>query len=320
MKGYKVFNPDWTCRGYQYTCPGTFEEDVVPSVGHCGFHFCENIIRCFSDYSFDPNNKVAEVIAVGDVDSNRTRYCTNKIRIIREVPWDEVIKIANIGSKCYGFGNVGCYNNGNFNIGDSNDGKFNVGNKNKGSVNLGRCNIGNCNIGDYNIGGFNTGYKNNGNNNTGDHNIGYSNSGQSNRGHHNSGRHNIGNNNSGDWNKTRFSSGCFCTQEPKILMFNKPSEWTFHDWDMSEARYILNRMPFDIEHIEYVKLEDMSIEEKAEHPESKITGGYLRIVNNHTCAQDWWAKLSKEDKSVVMTLPNFDKDIFKEITGIDVDE
>ena len=31
-KGYKVFNPDWTCRKKQYTCPGKFEEDITPSV------------------------------------------------------------------------------------------------------------------------------------------------------------------------------------------------------------------------------------------------------------------------------------------------
>lgn len=31
VKGYKVFNSDWTCKGKQYTCPGTFEEDVNPS-------------------------------------------------------------------------------------------------------------------------------------------------------------------------------------------------------------------------------------------------------------------------------------------------
>lgn len=32
VKGYKVFNPDWTCKGKQYTCPGKFEEDVEISV------------------------------------------------------------------------------------------------------------------------------------------------------------------------------------------------------------------------------------------------------------------------------------------------
>ena len=27
VKGFKVFNPDWTCRDKQYTCPGKFEEE-----------------------------------------------------------------------------------------------------------------------------------------------------------------------------------------------------------------------------------------------------------------------------------------------------
>ena len=25
VKGYKVFNPDWTCMEKQYSCPGKFE-------------------------------------------------------------------------------------------------------------------------------------------------------------------------------------------------------------------------------------------------------------------------------------------------------
>ena len=29
VKGYKVFNPDWTCRGFQYEVGKIFEEDVV---------------------------------------------------------------------------------------------------------------------------------------------------------------------------------------------------------------------------------------------------------------------------------------------------
>lgn len=41
VKGYKVFNPDWTCMNKQYTCPGTFEEDVNPSVCNVGMHFCK---------------------------------------------------------------------------------------------------------------------------------------------------------------------------------------------------------------------------------------------------------------------------------------
>ena len=63
VKGFKVFNPDWTCKDKQYGCPGRFEEDITPSICNKGMHFCKRASDCFSYYSFDPNNKVAEVIA-----------------------------------------------------------------------------------------------------------------------------------------------------------------------------------------------------------------------------------------------------------------
>lgn len=40
IKGYKVFNSDWTCRGFQYEVGKIFEEDIIPSCCDCGFHFC----------------------------------------------------------------------------------------------------------------------------------------------------------------------------------------------------------------------------------------------------------------------------------------
>lgn len=55
-------------------------------------------------------------------------------------------------------------------------------------------------------------------------NIGYNNSGNYNIGGRNSGNYNNGNRNSGDYNKCNFSNGCFNTVEPKIYLFNKPSE------------------------------------------------------------------------------------------------
>ena len=39
MEGYKVFEPDWTCKGFQYEVGKTFEEDVTPSCCNRGFHF-----------------------------------------------------------------------------------------------------------------------------------------------------------------------------------------------------------------------------------------------------------------------------------------
>ena len=43
MEGYKVFEPDWTCRGFQYEVGKIFEEDVTPSCCNRGFHFCKAI-------------------------------------------------------------------------------------------------------------------------------------------------------------------------------------------------------------------------------------------------------------------------------------
>ena len=128
---------------------------------------------------------------------------------------------------------------------------------------------------------------------------------------------NSGNRNSGDWNKCGFSNGCFNTTSPKIYLFNKPSEWTYEDWLNNEARYLLNQIPGDV--LGYIWLSDMTDKEKAAHPEAETTGGYLKILDNSECAVIWWRGLSDGQKAIITAIPNFDKAIFKEITGIDVD-
>ena len=125
VKGYKVFNPDWTCKGKQYTCPGTFEEDVNPSVCNVGMHFCKNAADCFRYYDFDPNNHVAEVIAHGTVAEGEDKCATNKLEIVREIPWAEVLEIVNTGKACTGRCNSGDWNSGNRNSGDWNSGDWN---------------------------------------------------------------------------------------------------------------------------------------------------------------------------------------------------
>ena len=277
VKGYKVFNPDWTCMNKQYTCPGTFEEDVNPSVCNVGMHFCKNAADCFRYYDFDPNNHVAEVIAHGTVAEGEDKCATNKLEIVREIPWAEVLEIVNTGKAC-----------------------------------TGRCNSGNRNSGDWNSGNRNSGNRNSGNRNSGDWN-----SGNWNSGNWNSGDRNSGNRNSGDWNKTSFSNGCFNTVSPKIYMFNKPTDWTLEHWLNCRARYLLNQI--DDCPLEYVWFDSMTDEEKAAHPEAKTTGGYLKDRTTADNARKWWAGLSADDRNIIFSLPNFDAEIFKEITGIDVD-
>ncbi len=258
VKGFKVFNPDWTCspngNTKQYTCPGKFEEDITPIRCGYGMHFCKKAADCFNYYNFNPKNKVAEVIAYGDIVEEGNKCCTNKLEIVREILWAELLEIVNMGKGC---------NSGNRNSGNRNSGDWNSGNRN-------------------------------------------------------SGNRNSGNRNSGDWNKCNFSNGCFNTTSPKIYLFNKPSEWTYENWLNSDARYLLNQIPGDV--LEYIRLSDMTGEEKAAHPEAETTGGYLKVLNNSECAAIWWRGLSDRQKAIITAIPNFDKAIFKEITGIDVDE
>ena len=326
VKGYKVFNSDWTCLGKQYSCPGTFEESVSPSVCNVGMHFCKNAADCFRYYDFDPNSHVAEVIAHGTVAEGDNKCATNKLEIVREIPWAEVLEIVNTGKSCTGRCNSGNRNSGNWNSGDSNSGNKNSGNWNSGNWNSGDSNSGNCNSGNRNSGNRNSGNRNSGNwnsgncnsgnRNSGNWNSGNCNSGNRNSGNWNSGNRNSGNWNSGDWNTTSFSNGCFNTVSPKIYMFNKPTDWTFEQWFNCRARRLLNEI--DDCPLEYVYLSDMTDEEKAAHPEAETTGGYLKERTMADNARKWWEGLSADDRNVILSLPNFDAAIFKEITGIDV--
>ena len=126
VKGYKVFNPDWTCRGFQYEVGKIFEEDVKPSCCDRGFHFCEKAADCFSYYSFNSENRVAEVIALGEVDTDGKKSCTNKIQIVREIPWQEFLTIVNTGKDCTGLCNTGNRNTGDWNKSSFNTGCFNT--------------------------------------------------------------------------------------------------------------------------------------------------------------------------------------------------
>lgn len=137
VKGYKVFKPDWTCRGKQYTCPGKFEENITPVIYERGMHFCKKAVECFNYYDFNPVFKVAEVIAYGTVEEKGDKCCTDKLEIVREIPWAEVLELVNTGIRNTGIGNSGNYNSGNYNSGDRN-----TGNNNSGDFNSCNCSNG----------------------------------------------------------------------------------------------------------------------------------------------------------------------------------
>ncbi len=123
VRGYKVFNPDWTYKGFQYQIEECYEMDEKPMVHIRGFHFCKNLIDCYDSYDFNKENKVAEIAAYGEIDTDERTYCTNKIKIERELKWEEVLSIVNTGKSCIGLGstgykNIGYYNPRDWNIKD----------------------------------------------------------------------------------------------------------------------------------------------------------------------------------------------------------
>ncbi|EML0725013.1 pentapeptide repeat-containing protein [Clostridioides difficile] len=270
IEGYKVFNPDWTCRNFKYEVGKTYEHDGDIEVCEAGFHFCQKVIDCFNYYYFDNKNKVAKIEAIGLIKTDGDKSVTNKITIVKEIKWEELLNIVNIGNNNTGYGNTGDYNTGSYNTGD------------------------------YNIGSYNTGYRN---------------EGCCNEGCWNTGNYNIGNCNSGEWNIGDCNAGVFCTDVPKIRMFNKETDLTYEDWINSDARNILKRNSYLTK---WIHIDDMTEEEKENNPGYEINNGYLKVFTFEEMCKNMWNNLTDEEKKIIIDIPNFDADIFKEITGIEV--
>jgi len=310
IKGYKVFNPDWTCRGFQYEVGKIFKHEGNIEMCGAGFHFCRKLADCFNYYEFNSNNKVAEVEAIGNVETRDDKSVTDEIVICKELSWHEVLDLCNTGNWNTGDRNAGNCNTGNWNTGDWNTGNRNTGNRNTGDWNTGNGNTGNGNTGNCNTGNCNTGICN-----TGDWNTGNYNTGDCNTGDYNTGICNTGNYNTGNWNTTNFSTGFFNSIEQPLYIFNNPTDMSRNDFNSLLA---VRAMRWKYENNWWIYSENMTDEEKANHPEHETTGGYLKTVDFKTACGLMWNNMSDDEKAAVKDIPNFDADVFEEITGIDV--
>lgn len=54
------------------------------------------------------------------------------------------------------------------------------------------------------------------------------------------------------------------------------------------------------------------------YPEYEVVGGYLKILDESECGQLWWDSLSERYKNIIKAMPNFDKEIFEDVTGIKI--
>ena len=350
VKGYKAFHSDLSCSPNfskkQYKVGHTYRLRSNQKLELCkrGFHFCKELRDVFKFYPTNERTRVCEVLALGDViDGPKGKSVTNIIKIVREI--ENPLALCDEGKNNTGACNRGSYNSGDLNIGDYNVGDSNTGNLNTGDENIGyrntgddnygryNCgysNIGNFNVGeinrgdfncgDFNIGNTNTGSHNHGHRNTNHYNIGNSNSGGSNKGMMNSGHFNIGDYNSGCFNKCSNSTGFFCTKTPDMIMFNKPTDLNYEQIMNSEGMRLLLSMPEMTVFHRITNNSDTELltEDKKESDVYKTYGEYYKITEiTSEERQQWWDKLKASEKKAVRNLPNFDPEIFKEITGID---
>ena len=176
--------------------------------------------------------------------------------------------------------------------------------KNTGKENSGYYNSGNSNSGHYNSGHYNSGNYNSGNSNSG-----YYNSGNYNSGYYNSGYYNSGYYNSGYYNSGNSNSGYFNTTTPKVRLFNKDTNLERKDLLIPYINLPTN---------EWISEDNMTAEQKKTDPEFYVKKGTLITRTYKEAFSIAWTEITQETKQQFLDLPNFDAEIFLEITGVDV--
>ena len=299
----KGFDENLCCRGFQFEVGQTYHTGYTEDLQlySCTvFHFCKSIQQVHDYYDVRPDrkNRFCYVEALGEVVESSDKCGSNKIKIIREIKGQELKQLLGLINGNTGLFNTGYRNTGDCNTGYRNTGDCNTGDCNTGDCNTGDCNTGNCNTGDWNTGNWNTGYRNTGDCNTGDCNTG---------------DWNTGDWNTGNWNQCDRSTGLFNTKERTVTIFNKDSGLLFDEVRDTEWYYLLRNRPFVLtEWIEYTE------EEKEGSIIRQAIGGYLKEYSYKEACQNWWNSYSDEEKEYLAeNIPNFDREIFKEITGID---
>ena len=161
VKGYKGFNQDLTCRGFQYEIGKTYEYDGDIELCRQGFHFCRKLQNVHDFYNLK-QSRICEIEADGKIEDDGIKSVCSRISIVRELSREEIDAAVNTGE-----GNTGLFNSGNRNSGNRNSGDWNSGNGNSGDWNSGDGNSGDGNSGDWNSGNRNSGDGNSGNWNSG---------------------------------------------------------------------------------------------------------------------------------------------------------
>ena len=124
IKGYKGFNPDLTCRDFQYEVGKEYETDEA-KICEAGFHFCENPFDVWDYYppcdEKGQLNRFCEVEGNGDIDNSHSdKIACSHIKVNAEIGLQGIInagvkfimdKVSLSGSKQSNTGNCSAATN-----------------------------------------------------------------------------------------------------------------------------------------------------------------------------------------------------------------
>ena len=196
---------------------------------------------------------------------------------------------------------------GDYSTGEYSTGHYSTGDCSTGYRSTGYCSTGYCSTGHYSTGNFSTGDRS-----TGDYSTGYCSTGYCSAGDYSTGDYSTGYGSTGNWSISKYSTGHFSTVDYSGFgAFNKtctPEKW--------ESATKPNFLYFHL--TRWTQESEMSDEEKKNNPTHKTTGGYLKVYDYKEAFQAAFDKASDEEIEQLKALPNFDADVFKEISGIDI--
>lgn len=120
------------------------------------------------------------------------------------------------------------------------------------------------------------------------------------------------NKNSGNRNSGNRNSGYFNTDSPLVRIFNKETNVPRDDIDFPSFLY------FDL--VVWVSYDTATEEEKEEHKiDIETCGGFLKTLSYKEAFRIAWDKADKEEHRKLLNLPNWNNEIFMEISGIDAE-
>ena len=97
------------------------------------------------------------------------------------------------------------------------------------------------------------------------------------------------------------------------MIFNCNTDMTMAEFLASKYAKAIYSVSFSL--CEWVYYTD---DEKQDDAEKKRTEGYLKQRSFFEACELWWDSMTEENRRIIMSMPNFDKAIFKEITGVAV--